>query len=196
MLQLLKYTRSWISGLIIWVNIKKKLSWFLLHGSNQLVSEKRQMSHFKSILISIWIFSQVKMTSQGRLGHLTRKFSIAKILVFMFIRKYTKVCILWCLHHLSSAIVRRVMIELPQAATVAFALPCSGNRKNWNHWFHSSVCFICFTVSYAKMIKNYSKHFRSTAAFFNNLAIILKLIWPEKKRTHCSFGFLIIFSFQ
>jgi len=30
------------------------------------------------------------------------------------------------------------------------------------------------------MIKNHSKHFRSTGAFFNNSTIILKLIWPEK----------------
>jgi len=42
------------------------------------------------------------------------------------------------------------------------------------------------------MSKNYPKHFRSTGVFFNNSAIILKLIWPET--TH--FLYFKFFFFQ
>ena len=34
---------------------------------------------------------------------------------------------------------------------------------------------------FVKMIKNYSKLFRSTGAFFSNSAVILKLIWSEQR---------------
>ena len=50
-----------------------------------------------------------------------------------------------------------------------FLKPRSGNQKNLN-----------ILALFIKMIKNHSKHFRSTGAFFNNSTIILKLIWPEK----------------
>jgi len=59
---------------------------------------------------------------------------------------------------------------------------CSGNWQK-----------LKLLVSYAKMIKNSFKQFRRTGAFFNNAAIILKLISP-KKQTCCTIVRNIFFS--